>query len=251
MKKILINIILFTVSQILVGQSSNYEILFKVEFERKLSEELLEDFKDKKDKSLADKEISAYQNPKPEFYSLKLSNNKIETTYLEILDSEANRSHVSVQNYPLGKKSYRIKNDTILYLEHDFNGKNLYSYENLIDNEWQVTHNDSIILGYKVFEISRVSDEGIIKAWVTNDLPEGLGIYKYSFLEGFIIAIELHNKPNNAFEKDIIKVYPYKIKKLKNEIKFKLPKEVYTTEQIKEIYLGRNNVINKSRKIKN
>ncbi|MDX9705300.1 MAG: hypothetical protein RBT46_06300, partial [Weeksellaceae bacterium] len=140
MKK-LIYIILLSYSVNCYSQS--FELEYKIDFQRKLSEKLTEEFKANKSGDLARAEIFTYENPKAEFYTLKFNNEFSELTYIEALNNNQEKSHLQVSNFPLGKKNYRKINDTLIYNEHKINNQTLFSADTLICKYWNKTGKDS------------------------------------------------------------------------------------------------------------
>jgi GLPGLI family protein len=236
-----------------LSYSQDKEILYKINIKRKFSDVALKKFKKRKDKEKAKQEIQAYQNPKNEFYSLKLSNNKIKLDYVIALDNDDKKTHVEVKNYPLGKQSFRIKDDTLVYYKYEFYKDSYYSVDTLVKDKWIETQKDSTLLGYNVSQIKLETEIGTYKAWYTKELPTGLGIGSLSSSKGFIIAYEFSYKPTSFLDSHIIKAYPYKQKKLKRNKKFdfRIPDKIYSDDEIKEIFRKRNEVLNKPVEIEN
>jgi hypothetical protein len=148
----------------------------------------------------------------------------------------------------LEKKNYRKINDTLIYNEHKINNQTLFSADTLICKYWNKTGKDSIILDLKVSQIKLENSAAKITAWFTEELPAGMGVYNLSFKDGFILAFEIDYFPNDAFKKNIIKVYPYKMKNIKRKkkqsLKFPSIDKIYTLEEIKEKYKEKNKIIN-------
>lgn len=250
--KILITIVLsvlftkFTFSQ-------EIEILYQVDIKRQFSEKALENFKKNKNKVTADNEISMYQNPSPEFYSLKLNKNQLFLEYVQNLENESNTSNLKIKNYPLGKVSYRSKNDSLIYYKFNFDKDVYFSSDTLISKHWKKTDKDSIIMDYNVSKIKLETETAVYTAWYTDELPPTLGIGSLSYKDGFIIAFELSYNQKEPFKSHVITIYPYKKRKLKKRRKFDFqkPKVLYTQNQIKEIFKERNKSLNKSIDIEN
>lgn len=251
MKFFIFTILILFISEL--SYSQDKEILYKIDIDRRFSDVALKKFKKRKDKEKAKQEIQAYQNPKNEFYSLKLSNNKIKLDYVLALDNDDKKTHIEVNNYPLGKQSFRIKDDTLVYYKFKFYKDSYHSVDTLIRGKWIETQKDSTLLGYNVNQIKLETEIGIYKAWYTKQLPIGLGIGALSSSKGFIIAYEFSYKPTSILKAHIVKVYPYKQKKLKRNKKFdfRIPNKIYSQNEIKEIFRKRNEVLNKAIEIDN
>jgi GLPGLI family protein len=233
--------------------SQEIEILYQVDIKRQFSQKALENFRKNKSKITADNEISMYQNPVPEFYSLKLNKNQLILEYVQNLEDESKASNLKVKNYPLGKVSFRIKNDSLIYYKFNFDKEIYFSSDTLIANKWVKTDVDSVILGFNVNKIKMKTEIAEYTAWYTDELPQNLGIGSLSYNGGFIIAFELSYYPKEPFKSHVIAVYPYKKRKLRkrNKFDFQTPKTLYTQNQIKDIFKERNKSLNKTRIIKN
>lgn len=229
------------------------EILYKIDIQRRFTKEALKKSKKRSNKENARVEISAYQNPKDEFYSLKIHDNSLKLDYVEALDNDDNQTHIQVKNYPLGKESYRLKGDSLVYYQYSIEKEKYYSIDTLVKGNWVEAQKDSVILGYKVHQLKLENNLGVYSAWFTKDLPSDLGIGSLSYYKGFILAYEFLYKPTPILKTHVIKVYPYKIKKLRKKKRFKFtrPEKVYAQEEIKKIISERNKVLNRPIEIKN
>lgn len=237
----------------LIIYSQEKEILYKVEIKRKFSNKALEKFNKRTNKRKANIEMAAYQNPKDEFYSLKILKNTSKLDYIEALLNDNRKKHIKVKNYPLGKQSFRIQDDSLIYYKFQFGNDNYFSKDTLIKGKWFKTQKDTVIFNYSAKQLKLETDDGIYKAWFTKELPKNLGIGSLSFSEGFIIAYEFSYKATPILKSHVIKVLPYKLKKLKRKKKFEFtkPNKIYTQDEIKKILKKRNKILNKPREIRN
>jgi GLPGLI family protein len=237
----------------LIIYSQEKEIAYKVEIKRQFSEKALEKFKRRSDKQKAKIEMNAYQNPKDEFYSLKILKNKSKLDYVEALLNDNKKSHIKVNNYPLGKQSFRIQDDSLIYYKFQFRKDDYYAKDTLVKGKWVKTQKDTVILNYTAQQLKLKTDDGIYKAWFTKELPEDLGIGALSYSDGFIIAYEFSYKATPILKSHVIKAFPYKEKKLKRrkEFEFTVPDKIYTRTEIEEIFRKRNEILNKPREVKN
>jgi len=233
--------------------SQEKEIVYKVEIKRKFSDKALEKFNKRTNKRKANIEMDAYQNPKDEFYSLKILKNKSKLDYVEALSNDNKKSHIKVNNYPLGKQSFRIQDDSLIYFKFQFRKDDYYAKDTLVKGKWIKTQKDTVILNYTAQQLKLETDDGIYKAWFTKELPENLGIGALSYSDGFIIAYEFSYKATPTLKSHVIKAFPYKEKKLKRrkEFEFTIPDKIYTRTEIEEIFRKSNEVLNKPREVKN
>lgn len=225
---------------------NSYEIKYRIDFERSMSEMLLEEFKKNKTTAEANKQIEIYQNPKSEHYTLSLGEDVSELIYVESIDNSQSKSNITVRSFPLGKNTLRKLNDSLIYYKHNIGGKDYYSKDSLITSYWKETGRDSILLGYKVSEIELKSKVANFKAWYTNKLPKGMGIYNLSFDKGFILAYEIYYAPNKAFDKNIMRIYPYNLERKNLEINIPTIDKIHTMNEIKSIYAEQNKLLNQA-----
>jgi hypothetical protein len=144
-------------------------------------------------------------------------------------------------------------NDSLIYYRFEIGEESYHAKDTLISGNWFKTSKDSVILGYKVHQIKLDNLIGTYKAWFTKELPQSLGIGTLSYPKGFVLAYEFSYKPTPVLKSHVVKVYPYKEKKLRKKKKFKFtkPQKVYTMEKIKELFRKRNEVLNKPVEINN
>jgi GLPGLI family protein len=223
-------------------QAQKIKLEYNVEFERQLTEKQRNEFlKNKLDaKFIAD----TYENPNTEYYTLKLSEDISELEYQKQMSTEDNKSNLVVSNFPMGKKSIRIKNDKNIYYEFVFENKKLFANDTLLSKNWIETKKDTIILKYKAKEIVYKNKFFSYKAWYVEDLPSDIGLFNLSYNKGFIIAYEFSIKEDDFFKKNIVKVYPVKQKKLKDIILKPEYEKLYTVKEIKKMFSEQNKKIN-------
>lgn len=222
--------------------SQKLEINYTVEFERKLTEKQRKEF----EKNNVDvKFISeTYETPNSESYNLKLYDNFQILSYEEPLLSDEDKPKLNVSNFPMGKISFRKQKENYIFYQFKFDNKNIYSKDTLIANNWIETERDTVILKYKAFEIVFNMKYATIKAWYVKELPKNLGLYNLSFEKGFIIAYEMYLKEDEFYNKNIVKIYPSKMKKLRKKIEEPIIEKVYSKMEIRKMYQEKNKVIN-------
>lgn len=223
-----------------------YEIKYSVVFDRKLTQKQSKEFENKS----ADSKFTAqtYEHPESENYNLKLGDNFQILQYEEKMATEENKSKLNVANFPMGKISYRNQKENVIYYQFNFDNKNIYSKENLQDYIWNETGKDSLILKYNAKQLECKLPFAKITAWYVKELPKKLGLYNLSFNDGFVIAYEMLLNEDEFFSRNLIKIYPTKIKKSKTKLEEPVIEKAYTKLEIKKMFTDKNKLINQPNK---
>lgn len=78
--------------------------------------------------------------------------------------------------------------------------------------QWKNVNKDTIILGKKAYLYVGKKDNQEVQAWITNEFPNDLGVYDLYSNNGFVLAYVLIKEAEAPFQKQIIKVYPQKLR---------------------------------------
>lgn len=241
MKKFLI---LFLLSNLVLAQVE--EIKYEVIYKSKFSEFALNKFKEDKRTNINREDfLQKTQNPKPSYYTLTNDKKSSKLVYESSINNEQN-SNLEVNIKPFGSGpiyKFSSKDSINCYTEYPILGKNIFTKKELQKLIWTKINNDSIILNFNTRQYKAENQDATYTIWVTNQLPNNLGISDLFFQDGFILKIKITKKPTQVFDYEIIEAYPLSIKtkKVKNYKELELRNiNIYSELQIKDMYKNFN-----------
>jgi|GEM_PF-2290254 len=163
-------------------------------------------------KRSAERNLEAIENPDPSFYRLTVQKNISRLSYLPPLETGEGSAFISHSTPFTRENSYKFKDSSAVYV--DFNSKIAGAVMKVPNRKFQLknVNHDTMILGKKAHLYIGKKNNEEVRAWIIDELPNDLGIYDLYSKDGFVLAYELIKEAEAPFQKQIIKVYPQKLR---------------------------------------
>lgn len=163
------------------------------------------------EKQTALKNMEAMMNPNPSYYRLTVGEKMSKLSYLPPLEIHENSSFTSHSTPFTKENTYRFIDSLGAYT--DFSSRIPNTYMKVEDHNlsWEDGKKDTVFSGIRSHLFLGSKPHMEVKAWVTDEFPNNLGIYDIMSPNGFVIAYEITKYNQAPFKTESIIVYPRKI----------------------------------------
>lgn len=107
-----------------------------------------------------------------------------------------------------------LKNQKMVH-QKEFMTRNFLIESDIQKEEWKLTGNQQVILGYPCQEALKNDTSGMVKVWFTPAIPVSTGPGEFGGLPGMVLAVDVNDGEQTMTAKsvDLVKVDPDKLQK--------------------------------------